>query len=251
VIGELVVRVEGGQREDHAPHVSEPLPERAALLSALTTEHFTLESARSSMISESLGRTTIYLGTLSATLVALALVIQGETTEDDVRLFALILWDRLDRWRARDCSRLRFALSDRMDSVQQGDRAPRSAVPLRTPPVLSLTFCRASARSPGRRGSRRDRCRGAPQFHDSGIVEACASGFPSLRMLNSSGDRPASNPLLHRVQPRGRRVHRDRREVGYWSDGLGSLVPFCPELRVRARQSCFRLVVTNSASRRQ
>jgi hypothetical protein len=43
------------------------------------------------MIAESLGRTTIYLGTLSATLVALALVIQGETTEDDVRLFALIL----------------------------------------------------------------------------------------------------------------------------------------------------------------
>jgi hypothetical protein len=43
------------------------------------------------MITESLGRTTIYLGTLSATLVALALIIQGETTDDDVRLFALIL----------------------------------------------------------------------------------------------------------------------------------------------------------------
>jgi hypothetical protein len=43
------------------------------------------------MISESLGRTTIYLGTLSATLVALALIIQGDTTEDDFRLFALIL----------------------------------------------------------------------------------------------------------------------------------------------------------------
>lgn len=43
------------------------------------------------MIYESLGRTTIYLGTLSATLVALALIIQGQTTEDDVRLFAVIL----------------------------------------------------------------------------------------------------------------------------------------------------------------
>jgi hypothetical protein len=43
------------------------------------------------MISESLGRTTMYLGTLSATLVALALITQGDTTEDDFRLFALIL----------------------------------------------------------------------------------------------------------------------------------------------------------------
>jgi hypothetical protein len=43
------------------------------------------------MVTESLGRTTIYLGTLSATLVALALIIQGETTEGDFRLFALIL----------------------------------------------------------------------------------------------------------------------------------------------------------------
>ncbi len=42
-------------------------------------------------MAESLGRTTIYLGTLSATLVALALIIQGETTAGDVRLFAFIL----------------------------------------------------------------------------------------------------------------------------------------------------------------
>lgn len=66
-------------------------PERPGLLSALTTEHFTLQSARSSMITESLGRTTIYLGTLSATLVALALILQGDTTDDDFRLFALVL----------------------------------------------------------------------------------------------------------------------------------------------------------------
>jgi hypothetical protein len=71
--------------------VEEPRPERPALLTTLTTEHFTLQGARSSMIYESLGRTTIYLGTLSATLVALALIIQGQSTEDDFRLFALIL----------------------------------------------------------------------------------------------------------------------------------------------------------------
>jgi hypothetical protein len=71
--------------------MEEPSPGWSGLLSALTTEHFTLQSARSSMITESLGRTTIYLGTLSATLVAFALIAQGDTTEDDFRLFALIL----------------------------------------------------------------------------------------------------------------------------------------------------------------
>jgi hypothetical protein len=71
--------------------MEQPSPDWPGLLSALTTEHFTLQTARSSMITESLGRTTIYLGTLSATLVAFALVAQGDTTEDDFRLFALIL----------------------------------------------------------------------------------------------------------------------------------------------------------------
>jgi hypothetical protein len=59
----------------------------------LTTEHFTVQGARSSMITESLGR-RIYLGTLSATLVAFALIVQGDATDDDFRLFALILLPR-------------------------------------------------------------------------------------------------------------------------------------------------------------
>jgi hypothetical protein len=57
----------------------------------LTTEHFTLQGARSGTITESLGRTTIYLGSLSASLVALALVLQGGTAVDDFRLFALVI----------------------------------------------------------------------------------------------------------------------------------------------------------------
>ena len=48
--------------------------DRSALLTVLTTEHFALQSARSGTITESLGRSTIYLGSLSASLVALALV---------------------------------------------------------------------------------------------------------------------------------------------------------------------------------
>jgi hypothetical protein len=64
--------------------------DRSALLTILTTEHFTLQGARSGTITESLGRSTIYLGSLSASLVALALVLQG-TALDDFRLFALVI----------------------------------------------------------------------------------------------------------------------------------------------------------------
>ena len=40
----------------------DPAPrDRGALLTALTTEHFTLQGARSATITESLGRSTIYL----------------------------------------------------------------------------------------------------------------------------------------------------------------------------------------------
>ena len=64
--------------------------DRGALLTTLTTEHFTLQGARSGTITESLGRTTIYLGSLSASLVALALVFQGSAV-DDFRIFALVI----------------------------------------------------------------------------------------------------------------------------------------------------------------
>lgn len=65
--------------------------DRNALLTALTTEHFTLQGTRSATITESLGRSTIYLGSLSASLVALALILQGDSTADDFRLFALVI----------------------------------------------------------------------------------------------------------------------------------------------------------------
>lgn len=61
------------------------------MLTALTTEHFALQSTRSATITESLGRSTIYLGSLSASLVALALIAQGERTIDDVRLSAFLI----------------------------------------------------------------------------------------------------------------------------------------------------------------
>jgi hypothetical protein len=69
----------------------DPAPqERGALLTALTTEHFTLQGARAATITESLGRSTIYLGSLSASLVAFALIAQGESVAD-FRFFALLI----------------------------------------------------------------------------------------------------------------------------------------------------------------
>ena len=65
-------------------------PDRSGLLTALTTEHFTLQSTRAATITESLGRSTIYLGSLSASLVALALIAQGERTLD-LRFSALVI----------------------------------------------------------------------------------------------------------------------------------------------------------------
>jgi hypothetical protein len=54
-----------------------PHPERQqAFMQALTTEHFTLQTARAVSVSEGNGRTALYIGALSSTLVALALVAQ-------------------------------------------------------------------------------------------------------------------------------------------------------------------------------
>ena len=50
--------------------------DRQAFLLALTTEHFTLQTARAVTVSDSNGRTALYLGSLSSSLVALALVAQ-------------------------------------------------------------------------------------------------------------------------------------------------------------------------------
>jgi hypothetical protein len=53
-----------------------PAEGQAAFMQALTTEHFTLQTARAVAVSEGNGRTALYLGALSSTLVALALVAQ-------------------------------------------------------------------------------------------------------------------------------------------------------------------------------
>jgi hypothetical protein len=62
-----------------------------AMLQALTTEHFTLQGARSVVISEVNSRATIYLSAVASAVVALAFVTSISESTDLMRVFALVL----------------------------------------------------------------------------------------------------------------------------------------------------------------
>ncbi len=65
--------------------------DRQALLTTLTTEHFTLQGARASTVSESSARSALYLGSLSASLVSLGFVSQTTAAGSTFRVFALVV----------------------------------------------------------------------------------------------------------------------------------------------------------------
>jgi hypothetical protein len=69
---------------------TDPLARQLAL-SALTTEQFNLQTARMGTIAEANGRSTLYLGTLSSAVIALAFVGQASQLGDSFYLFALAL----------------------------------------------------------------------------------------------------------------------------------------------------------------
>jgi hypothetical protein len=64
-------------------------PDRQAVLTTLTTEHFTLQGARSQTVSESASRSSLYLFSVSSTLVALGFVTQVSQAGEVFQLFAL------------------------------------------------------------------------------------------------------------------------------------------------------------------
>jgi hypothetical protein len=63
--------------------------DRQAVLTTLTTEHFTLQGARSQTVSESASRASLYLFSVSSTLVALGFVTQVSQAGEVFQLFAL------------------------------------------------------------------------------------------------------------------------------------------------------------------
>jgi hypothetical protein len=70
---------------------SELQVDRQALLTVLTTEHFTLQGARGSTISESSARAALYVGALSSALVALGFIGQGGQRSSVFDVFALVV----------------------------------------------------------------------------------------------------------------------------------------------------------------
>jgi hypothetical protein len=64
-------------------------PDPQKLLTALTTEHFTLQGARSQTVGESSARSSLYLISVSSTLVALGFIGQVSAVGDPFRVFAL------------------------------------------------------------------------------------------------------------------------------------------------------------------
>ena len=60
-----------------------------ALMSALTTEHYTLQSSRTSTIVEANGRSMLFLSSVSGATVSLALVAQLDRLGDMFVMFAL------------------------------------------------------------------------------------------------------------------------------------------------------------------
>ena len=65
--------------------------DRQALLTTLTTEHFTLQGARGSTVGESSSRAAMYLGTLSAALISLGFIAQVSAQGQTFRVFALVV----------------------------------------------------------------------------------------------------------------------------------------------------------------
>lgn len=72
-------------------NTDEKVPLSPVMVQTLTTEHFTLQGARSVVISEVNSRATIYLSAVSSTVVALAFVTTLSQSQEFVRAFALVL----------------------------------------------------------------------------------------------------------------------------------------------------------------
>src|SRR5437773_2476998 len=64
---------------------------RPAPVTFVTTEHFTLQGARASTISESTGRATMFLGSVSGGLIALGLVATATRVGTAFYAFGLVL----------------------------------------------------------------------------------------------------------------------------------------------------------------
>jgi hypothetical protein len=77
------------RRRDASNEVAVAEPDRQALLTALTTEHFTLQGSRASTISESGSRAALYISAVSSALIALGFIGQASELGTAFDVFAL------------------------------------------------------------------------------------------------------------------------------------------------------------------
>jgi hypothetical protein len=61
-----------------------------SIVTLLTTEHFTLQGARAATTSEGIGRSTLFIGAVSSTLVALGFIAQASRIGDTFYAFAFV-----------------------------------------------------------------------------------------------------------------------------------------------------------------
>jgi signal transduction histidine kinase len=81
--------MEGAQSSVNEPSSAEL--DRGALVTLLTTEHFTLQGSRASTISESSSRAALYVGALSSSLIALGFLGQAAEFDTAFDVFALVV----------------------------------------------------------------------------------------------------------------------------------------------------------------
>jgi hypothetical protein len=74
-----------------APDAGGQDPDPQALLTILTTEHFTLQGARGSTISESSARAALYVGAVSSALIALGFIAQASELGTAFDAFVLVV----------------------------------------------------------------------------------------------------------------------------------------------------------------
>jgi len=79
------------ERSSVEEHASSGAGNDSALLLAMTTEHYTLQTARSATIVESNGRVSLFLGAVSSSLIAIALVAQVSRFGERFFVLALTL----------------------------------------------------------------------------------------------------------------------------------------------------------------
>ena len=137
------------------------------LLTALTTEHFTLQGARAQTMSESSARASLYIVAVSSTLVALGFVTQLSEIGDVFNVFALTVLPTLYMLgavtfvRLVECSAEDFRYGQAINRIRAyykeiaGDRADLFLLPAHDDPlgVLASTALSPAATRAGSRSS--------------------------------------------------------------------------------------------------